>query len=114
MRKYKPSKKTLEENHDRWLRSRGVHPDQLKNKSKRHIKLPVYKVDRTHPTSDLVGNGFVRKTSTYTGSGITIGQAYNKGNLVVLSNLSCFLQKKHQTQQQEKEDDKTTWTSYNQ
>ena len=32
MRKYKPSKKTLEENHDRWLRSRGVHPDQLKNK----------------------------------------------------------------------------------
>ena len=34
---------------------------------------------------DLVGNGFVRKTSTYTGSGITIGQAYNKGNLVVLS-----------------------------
>ena len=35
MRKYKPSKKTLEENHDRWLRSRGAHPDQLKNKSKR-------------------------------------------------------------------------------
>ena len=85
MRKYKPSKKTLEENHDRWLRSRGAHPDQLKNKSKRHINLPVYKLDRTHPTSDLVGNGFVRKQPIYSGSGITIGQAYNKGNLVVLS-----------------------------
>ena len=85
MRKYKPSKKTLEENHDRWLRSRGVHPDQLKNKSKQHIKAPIYKVERKYPTSDVVGNGFVRKQSAYSGSGITIGQAYNKGNLVVLS-----------------------------
>ena len=83
--RYKPSKKTLEENHDRWLRSRGVHPDQLKNKPKHHIKVPSYKVERHYPTSDLVGNGFVRKQSAYSGSGITIGQAYNKGNLVVLS-----------------------------
>ena len=85
MRKYKPSKLTLEENHDRWLRSRGAHPDQLKNKSKHHIKAPIYKVERLYPTSDVVGNGFVRRQSKYSGEGITIGQAYNKGNLVVLS-----------------------------
>lgn len=85
MRKYKPSKKSLEDYHDKWLRSRGVHPDQLKNKSKHHNKVPVYKVERAYPTSDVVGNGFVRKQSSYSGSGITIGQAYNKGNLVVLS-----------------------------
>ena len=29
MQKYKPSKKTLEENHERWLRSRGAHPDKI-------------------------------------------------------------------------------------
>lgn len=86
MRRYKPSKLTLEENHDRWLRSRGVHPDQLKKKSKQHIELPIYKVEKKYPTSNVVGNGFVRKKSTYSGTGITIGQAYNKGNLVVLSN----------------------------
>ena len=85
MQKYRQSKKALEEKHDRWLRSRGAHPDQIKNKSKHHIKAPTYKVKRHYPTSELVGNGFVRKQSAYTGSGITIGQAYNKGNLVVLS-----------------------------
>tara|TARA_B100000497_G_C7602374_1_gene361896 strand:- start:583 stop:879 length:297 start_codon:yes stop_codon:yes gene_type:complete len=85
MRKYTLSKKALEENHDKWLRSRGVHPDQLKNKPKYRAKAPVYKIERKHPTSDVVGNGFVRKQSAYSGSGITIGQAYNKGNLVVLS-----------------------------
>ena len=34
---------------------------------------------------DRVGNGFVRGKHKYSGSGVHIGQAYNKGNLVVLS-----------------------------
>ena len=36
------------------------------------------------PTSDKVGNGFVKKNPVYTGKAV-IGQAYNKGGLVVLS-----------------------------
>ena len=36
------------------------------------------------PTSDKVGNGFVRETHKYHGN-VVIGQAYNKGGLVVLS-----------------------------
>lgn len=36
------------------------------------------------PTSDKVGNGFKNEAKIYHGSAV-IGQAYNKGNLVVLS-----------------------------
>lgn len=36
------------------------------------------------PTSDTVGNGFVKKIPVYTGSAV-IGQAYNKGGLQVLT-----------------------------
>jgi hypothetical protein len=36
------------------------------------------------PTSDKVGNGFVKEIPVYTGNAV-IGQAYNKGGLVVLS-----------------------------
>tara|TARA_B110000483_G_scaffold232921_1_gene301107 strand:+ start:824 stop:1108 length:285 start_codon:yes stop_codon:yes gene_type:complete len=36
------------------------------------------------PTSDGVGNGFKKKIPVYTGNAV-IGQAYNKGGLVVLS-----------------------------
>ena len=36
------------------------------------------------PTSDKVGNGFRKQTPVYTGNAV-IGQAYNKGGLVVLS-----------------------------
>ena len=72
--------------HERWLMKRGVHPSQIKTKNKSHIKMPCYKSDiETVPTSDTVGNGFVRGKHKYSGSGVHIGQAYNKGNLVVLS-----------------------------
>jgi hypothetical protein len=38
------------------------------------------------PTSDSVGNGYVKTTNAYSGSGsLVVGQAYNKGNYVVLS-----------------------------
>ena len=71
--------------HDNWLRRMGVHPTQLKSKPKYRAPLPDYSVSETLPTSDRVGNGFVRGKSRYSGQGVFVGQAYNKGNLVVLS-----------------------------
>ena len=71
--------------HNNWLRRMGVHPTQLKNKPKVRTPLPAYSVSETLPTSDRVGNGFVRGSSRYSGQGVFVGQAYNKGNLVVLS-----------------------------
>lgn len=72
--------------HDAWLRRMGVHPQQLAKKPKARPSIPNYKSDRDSlPTSDRVGNGFVRGSKKYAGTGVTIGQAYNKGNLVVLS-----------------------------
>ena len=85
MKRYRPSKLTMQEDHDRWLRKRGVHPDQLAAKPKHKNQLPSYKTERQLPTSDLVGNGFVRASKQYSGQGVHVGQAYNKGNLVVLS-----------------------------
>ena len=85
MKRYRPSKLTMQEDHDRWLRKRGVHPDQLATKHKVSPSIPSYKTERTAPTSDLVGNGFVRGAKKYSGQGVHVGQAYNKGNLVVLS-----------------------------
>ena len=71
--------------HNNWLRRMGVHPTQLRNKPKARTPLPDYSVSDTLPTSDRVGNGFVRGKSRYSGQGVFVGQAYNKGNLVVLS-----------------------------
>jgi len=71
--------------HDAWLRRMGVHPQQLAKKPKARPPIPDYSTKQTHPTSDRVGNGFVRGSKKYAGTGVTIGQAYNKGNLVVLS-----------------------------
>ena len=74
------------EYHDKWLRRMGVHPQQLANKPKARANFPNYKSDIiTAPTSDRVGNGLVRGQKRYGGCGVHIGQAYNKGNLVVLS-----------------------------
>lgn len=84
-KQYKPSKQTLIEDHNRWLRKRGVHPDQLAQKHKARSAIPSYKTERVAPTSDLVGNGYVRAKKKYSGQGVHVGQAYNKGNLVVLS-----------------------------
>jgi hypothetical protein len=92
-RRYKPSSNRLGltkaqklEHHNQWLMKMGVHPSQLKSKDKSHIKMPCYKSDiETVPTSDRVGNGFVKSKHKYSGSGVHVGQAYNKGNLVVLS-----------------------------
>jgi len=71
--------------HDAWLRRMGVHPQQLAKKPKARPSIPDYSTKQTHTTSDRVGNGFVRGSKKYSGLGVTVGQAYNKGNLVVLS-----------------------------
>ena len=85
MKQYRPSKITMQEDHDRWLMKRGVHPSQLALKSKISPDFPNYHTDKVAPTSDKVGNGFVASKKRYSGVGVHIGQAYNKGNLVVLS-----------------------------
>lgn len=80
------TKAQREEYHDNWLRRMGVHPQQLAKKPKARANFPNYKSDiETAPTSDRVGNGFVRGSKRYSGLGVHVGQAYNKGNLVVLS-----------------------------
>ena len=80
------SKTRQKDYHENWLRRMGVHPQQLAQKPKARASFPNYKSDIvTAPTSDRVGNGFVKGNKRYSGDGVHIGQAYNKGNLVVLS-----------------------------
>ena len=90
MKRYRPSKLTMQEDHDRWLRKRGVHPDQLASKHKIVASIPSYKTQHTADTSDFVGKIVYRKQLTQeerdaVSAKYTIGQAYNKGGLVVLS-----------------------------
>ena len=86
MKKQKRTKAQIRQDHERWLLKRGVHPSQLAKADKRGADFPNYKSDvQTAPTSDKVGNGFVKGSKRYSGSGVHVGQAYNKGNLVVLS-----------------------------
>ena len=60
-------------------------PSQLA-KADKEVQIFLFKSDIvTAPTSDKVGNGFVKGSKRYSGSGVHVGQAYNKGNLVVLS-----------------------------
>jgi len=90
MKRYRPSKLTMQEDHDRWLRKRGVHPEQLAKKHKASNIIPSYKTERVADTSDFVGKIVYRKQLTQeerdaVTAKYTIGQAYNKGGLVVLS-----------------------------
>ena len=86
MKKHKRTKAQIKQDHERWLLKRGVHPSQLAKAKKSSPDFPNYKSDIvTAPTSDRVGNGFVKGSKRYSGNGVHIGQAYNKGNLVVLS-----------------------------
>lgn len=77
--------KLLEE-HNKWLSKMGIKVGKPVRRSP--YNRPNLKEDLRPmpPTSDSVGNGFVRKSNAYTGSSSLIcGQAYNKGNYVVLS-----------------------------
>ena len=80
--------------HDKWLRARGVHPDQLKAALPHNAKgkrlgitpLPDYKAhqgERTVQTSDrVVGSTAKRESNTYTGDFIVGIATMHKSNFV--------------------------------
>ena len=72
----------LNKEHEKWLRSMGI--DKPWKPKKELLKKSAKKTERYRSVGDGIGNGFVKTTSTLSGDYI-IGQAYNKGNLVVLS-----------------------------
>ena len=72
----------LNAEHEKWLRSMGI--DKPWKPKKEVLKIGAKKTERYQSVGDGIGNGFVKTTSAISGDYI-IGQAYNKGNLVVLS-----------------------------
>ena len=77
--------------HDKWLRERGVHPDQLKAALPHDAKgrrlgvydMPDYTVSKTAPTSDCVTKvEGKRKANQYTGDEIAGIGLLHKSNLV--------------------------------
>lgn len=81
-------KERLLRDHNKWLESMGVTVGRPKKVRINPNKLPDLRagLKTLPPTSDTVGNGFAKANNTYTGSGtIVVGQAYNKGNFVVLT-----------------------------
>ena len=74
--------------HNEWLRKMGVSTAKAKRPKTGIYSIPNYSADSKPmpPTSDTVGNGYAKKSNAYSGSGsLVVGQAYNKGNYVVLS-----------------------------
>ena len=73
----------LNKEHEKWLRSMGI--DKPWKPKKERLAIPAAKKsERYQSVGNGIGNGFVKTTSAISGDYI-IGQAYNKGNLVVLS-----------------------------
>ena len=77
--------------HDKWLRERGVHPDQLKAALPHDAKgrrlgvydMPDYSVSKTAPTSDRIAPvAGKRKENVYTGNEIAGIGLLHKSNLV--------------------------------
>lgn len=60
--KSKPSAKQLKAKaeHEAWLKANGVHPEQLKNKSKQKIKLPTYVTDKVVLSNTIEDGGRAR------------------------------------------------------
>ena len=73
----------LNADHEKWLRSMGIDKP-WKPKKERLNLAGANRDERYRSVGDGIGNGFVKTTSTLSGEYI-VGQAYNKGNLVVLS-----------------------------
>ena len=73
--------KRLRENHEKWLRGFVGEP---KLREKEVLKLASEKTERYRSVGSGIGNGLRKSTPTLSGDYI-VGQAYNKGNLVVLS-----------------------------
>ena len=72
----------LNADHEKWLRSMGI--DKPWKPKKELLKKSAKKTERYQSVGNGIGNGFVKTSSALSGDYI-IGQAYNKGNLVVLS-----------------------------
>ena len=82
-RKSSVRERRLRENHEKWLKTMGI--DKPWKPKRGPLKLASEKSRSTYESvGEGIGNGFVKTTSTLSGDYI-IGQAYNKGNLVVLS-----------------------------
>ena len=72
----------LNAEHEKWLKSMGI--DKPWKPKSEPLKFRPKKPERYRSVGDGIGNGFVKTTSAISGEYV-IGQAYNKGNLVVLS-----------------------------
>ena len=82
-RKSSVRERRLRENHEKWLKTMGI--DKPWKPKSEPLKLASEKSRSTYESvGEGIGNGFVKTTSALSGDYI-IGQAYNKGNLVVLS-----------------------------
>ena len=73
----------LNAEHEKWLRSMGIDKPWKPKKEKLNLA-GANRDERYRSVGNGIGNGFVKTTSTLSGEYV-IGQAYNKGNLVVLS-----------------------------
>ena len=82
-RKSSVRERRLRDDHEKWLKTMGIDKP-WKPKSEPLPLARAKKSERYQSVGDGIGNGFVKTTSTLSGDYI-IGQAYNKGNLVVLS-----------------------------
>ena len=82
-RKSSVRERRLRENHEKWLKTMGI--DKPWKPKRGPLKLASEKSRSTYESvGEGIGNGFGKTTSALSGDYI-IGQAYNKGNLVVLS-----------------------------
>jgi hypothetical protein len=89
-RKTKKSKNkrqlAAEAEHDKWLRKKGVHPDQLAERKKPNINtIPDYREgSRGLPTSDKIcGHGPAKEGNVYSGERQLLGIAtMHKSNMV--------------------------------
>lgn len=75
----------LKQQHEEWLKKMGYKGKPAKRSP---YKIPDLRegLRPMPPTSDSVGNGYAKKANSYSGSNnIIVGQAYNKGNYVVLT-----------------------------
>ena len=72
----------LNAEHEKCLKSMGI--DKPWKPKTEPLKISAKKSARYQSVGNGIGNGFVKTTSAISGEYV-IGQAYNKGNLVVLS-----------------------------
>ena len=83
--KKQPGWQKAQQQHDEWLRSMGVHPDQLKNKEKHSgYSIPNYTESRPSlPTADRICGSTAKKSQVkYSGDYIVGIATMHKSNLV--------------------------------